>query len=725
MKPRLIKFSCPACNARLAVPDSLAGMEDNCPKCAAQIKAPVPEPEPAPAPPAEEASPVMSGHGILDAVLHAPVPAKRAPRASKSRESVATQKDRETYRSTLFDEFLSTIPVPSEETVPPPPTAEVPSEAPLRAGLEPSNTPEIEPEPEVETRQSAPSTTNPLAESLPASEPVPLAVPESMTAGEAEPVAAQCEEPRGELRLAPPPIAEPVEEDEAPGLGAPDIVAEPSNPLSAAVTRHLLPSLGVGLMQVEDTPRRQRQRLRRHRHVTGILLFLLFDAVIACWVFRHRITEWWQERRPVVVTQPATATPSTAKAAENRSTPPPEQGIAAPTTTASREDLSTAPSKTPAVSPIEAPEKVVPRAADMAPPQSASPPPTAIPISEPPSDARVVGEIPGKKESSTAQILPSDLPASADPDPPKASPMTEPAREPQPSLEVSALPPPKPPEPPSSPPAENLLAKIEIGLPPLPPPLPPSAAIPEAPDKQVAAEAPSSAALAVPSEDLSAVPAKIIESGVTAASRPALAALKSFLAARTWEERLAWVQKPEVVKAAMEQHYRTHPDGPVNVAHIGLIERYPARGGNPPYCMFEVRGGDLKQSILVLVEEKSKTNIRVDWEAFVEFKDQLLWEFLIKPGSPPGKFRVMIRRKHSFDKKVPDLDRKEGFEISQPGADTLANAFAVKGAAAARSLSQQLGWGDSVAVTVQLAWHVEGDHGWVEVKAVPAFGWRG
>ena len=52
-------------------------------------------------------------------------------------------------------------------------------------------------------------------------------------------------------------------------------------------------------------------------------------------------------------------------------------------------------------------------------------------------------------------------------------------------------------------------------------------------------------------------------------------------------------------------------------------------------------------------------------------------------------------------------------------------SYALKGATAARALSQQLGWGESIAVTVQLAWHSEGTRAWVEVAAVPAFGWRG
>ena len=34
-------------------------------------------------------------------------------------------------------------------------------------------------------------------------------------------------------------------------------------------------------------------------------------------------------------------------------------------------------------------------------------------------------------------------------------------------------------------------------------------------------------------------------------------------------------------------------------------------------------------------------------------------------------------------------------------------------------------WGDSVAAIVELVWHGKGQDAWVEVKSVPAFGWRG
>jgi hypothetical protein len=745
LKPRLIKFSCPACNARLAVPDAMAGMEDNCPKCAARIKAPLPEAEPAPkADPAPalalEAAHSSSGRGILDAVLQAPEPAKRSPRAGKSKASTPTPKqERPSFSSTLFDEFLSTVPLPAKEIAPPPTPVEVPSEVPSEIPSEEPPKSErkvpavehVEQVPPPELPSERPPAAPPLPEPPSPAEIQAPAVLETIAPANPEPVN-PAPEPAPELPAAEQ-IEEPTPDVAKPELGMGEMIAEQANPnpnsILPALTRHVLPSLGVGLMQVEDTPRNHRLRRRRRAIVTGILLFLLFDAAIVCWVFRHRIAEWWDERHPPILVRSATTPPS---AATTTDTPSPRlaKADAVPVTGPTGEDLTASPGKPPALPPSKEPEKINPLPVDMPPAATAATTPGAVPGNDPSAGARNIGEMPGKKDSSAAQLASAVPPSPLDSEAPKAVPLPEPAPDPGPNPDVPAPAPSKPVEPsmPPIPPmpsaTESLLAKTEITLPPLPPPLPPGAAIPGAPDKPAAPE-PSPPATANAVTDVPSPAAKIVESNITAAARPALAALKNFLAAKTWEERLAWVQKPDTVKAAMEKHYATHPDGPVNVARIDLIERYPARSGNPPYAMFEVRGGDLKHSILVLVEEKSKTNIRVDWEAFVEFKDQLLWEFLIKPGSPPGKFRVMIRRQHYFDKDVPELDRKDAFLLSQPGADTTANAFAVKGAAAARSLSHQLGWGDSIAVMVQLVWHGEGDHGWVELKAVPAFGWRG
>ena len=83
--------------------------------------------------------------------------------------------------------------------------------------------------------------------------------------------------------------------------------------------------------------------------------------------------------------------------------------------------------------------------------------------------------------------------------------------------------------------------------------------------------------------------------------------------------------------------------GPIKVGQIDFLKRYPAAKGAPAYCMFEVNGGDIKHAVLALVEQTSKNEARVDWEAFVEFKDDALWRsFFRRRTLPTARFRVLI-----------------------------------------------------------------------------------
>lgn len=724
MKPRLVKFTCPACNARLAVPEAMAGMEDDCPKCAARIRAPLPDPEPAPvadpkpASPAE-ATPGKSRHSILDAVLHAEEPATTAPRQTRSPEKTEASKAREASRSALFDEFLSAAPQPPamDATAKAPPAKSPKSRLNQPDAAKPAGAPETEPP--APTQLATP----PVPKSAPAATPVTPTLREIVSAPESKPVAPP-PEPVKEWQPSPS-ISEPTEANK-PDIGMGEMFAEHSGSPSPSLARHELPPLGVGLMQVEDRPRQQELRRRRRAVVTGIILFLLFDAVVLCWIFRRPILEWWNDRRAVAVAQRAAPQPSRNPGAPE----PPLKTAATPAATTAGKDLNRSPASTPSIEPEKSVPPLIPKAplhatiAEATAPADlrSEPPFTAVNLgAQPASSPREIGDVPGKREFSAAQIGPPLVPSPAASDSPNAPVMTPAAKDLLSTLDVPLLAAPKPDESTAVAAKDDLKAKMETA----PPPSPPAdAAIPEGAGKPPSPD-PAQGLTATVEGEVPPAPARIVEKGIIPAARPALAALKNFLAAPTWQERVRWVQKPETVKAAMERHYQKHSDGSINVARIDFIERYPARNGNPPYSMFEVSGGDLKRTLLVLVEERSKADFRVDWEAFAEFKDRLLQEFLGKAGSPPGKFRVMIRRTHSFDKSVPDLDRKDSFELTQPGLDSTGLVYAVKGATVARALSQRLGWDESIPATVQLAWHSEGNRSWVEVAAIPAFSWRG
>jgi hypothetical protein len=208
-------------------------------------------------------------------------------------------------------------------------------------------------------------------------------------------------------------------------------------------------------------------------------------------------------------------------------------------------------------------------------------------------------------------------------------------------------------------------------------------------------------------------------------AQSALSVLQKFLDAPTWQERLPFVQRGTALRSAMESHAAKFGDGPIRTGQIDFVERYVNKGGVPPYCMFELSGGALEHPVLVLVEQSSKSGVKVDWEAFIDFKESLLLKFLENQGAPSQSFRVILRRKHYFDRDVPEVGSKEAFEVKQPHGPYQGHIFVPKGTDLARQLANQLGWGMDMPVIAKLTWRSSGKYHWVEMTAITSYGWRG
>lgn len=110
----------------------------------------------------------------------------------------------------------------------------------------------------------------------------------------------------------------------------------------------------------------------------------------------------------------------------------------------------------------------------------------------------------------------------------------------------------------------------------------------------------------------------------------------------------------------------------------------------------------------------------------MEFRHDYLLKFLENPSAPNQQFRVMLRRKHYFDKDVPNIDRKECFQITQPYMESRyeGNVFVNKDSQLSKTLASQLGWGLDMPVIVELTWKSNSNHKWVEIVSIPHYGWR-
>lgn len=539
----------------------------------------------------------------------------------------------------------------------------------------------------------------------------------------------------------------------AGGQGRPDPAAvDPRDPR---------PLLNVPFLPVAESPHRERRALKRRLYITGAILFLVLDAVLLIWFFggdtgaasnEPEVPEMPQyggetshvgaPDGPTVAApvMPSISSPSDFPAAgaagvPKRTTPPlaiplpghsntnvptatpvvPSAAPATPVKDTSKEPIAgTASGDTPVplatlppeIKMMEPPDLGVPGAgvAGADPPgKSRGPPnPASTPVAPAPT-APVKPDPPTKTLSRQAQPHPLPLPTF---DPPPG--MTDPLPTPQ----LGTLPPLAP----DTATALSSTALSSTAPPPAPaaPTVPPPAAASPTPLTPPPA---ATTGLTPPTS-----PPRINK--VPADAKPALDTLQKFLAAPDWQARAAFVQKPAAVKPTMEKHAAKFGDGAVYPTVIDFVERYVGKDGAPPYCMFEVSGGTLPHPVLVLVEQPPKGEPVVDWEAFVEFKDDLLLKFLETEGAPAQTFRVLMRRKHYFDKDVPEIASKDAFQLQQPNAAFDGHVFIPKSNPLSKQLANQLGWSQDMPVVVELAWKTNGKHHWVEISKIVSYGWR-
>lgn len=216
----------------------------------------------------------------------------------------------------------------------------------------------------------------------------------------------------------------------------------------------------------------------------------------------------------------------------------------------------------------------------------------------------------------------------------------------------------------------------------------------------------------------------IEEEGIPTAARPAVDAIKKFLAAKTLNERLQHTLGADLMKPLMERYYSRSPDGPIMVDRIQFVRMDPnPELGTGRHCILSLENKTWDFPVPVMLEEKDD-GFKVDWIAFVEFKDRMLEKFFQSYQEGKARFHVGIIRHHYFEDGVPNLDHKDVFRISPaPPNSFQASVFLDKDAPLALELRNLLPWETHVWAVVELEWKKLGSQQWVELSAVPQMHW--
>lgn len=125
------------------------------------------------------------------------------------------------------------------------------------------------------------------------------------------------------------------------------------------------------------------------------------------------------------------------------------------------------------------------------------------------------------------------------------------------------------------------------------------------------------------------------------ASAAAEAALKAFLDAPDWASRAAHVLSPETVRTAMEAYSHKVPDGPTPYQSIKIQNSYTDKSTGNTLFIYQVVTDTHPSGIPVAVAE-TPAGWQVDWQAFVEFRDDQFKSFADGPAEQTGRFHLIV-----------------------------------------------------------------------------------
>ncbi|MDB6006390.1 MAG: hypothetical protein JWR15_3377 [Prosthecobacter sp.] len=204
----------------------------------------------------------------------------------------------------------------------------------------------------------------------------------------------------------------------------------------------------------------------------------------------------------------------------------------------------------------------------------------------------------------------------------------------------------------------------------------------------------------------------------------AVKAVKQFLAATTVDERLRHTLGAEVMRPLMERYYKQASEEPVIVDRIEFVRLDSTpQAGIERECILSLESKAWKFSVPVMLQEEPD-GFKVDWLAFVEFKDRLLEKFFQNRQEKPMRFHVGIQRAHYFGAAVPDAAGKDCFRLSSAPPNTFQeDVFLEKDTDLAKELRTSMPWETHLWVVAELEWKKLGAQQWVELKQVPQMHW--
>jgi hypothetical protein len=206
-------------------------------------------------------------------------------------------------------------------------------------------------------------------------------------------------------------------------------------------------------------------------------------------------------------------------------------------------------------------------------------------------------------------------------------------------------------------------------------------------------------------------------------SADAEATLRAFLEAPDWASRSAHVLFPDNVRSAMEAHSHEFPDGPTPFKSIAIKQTQIDENTGNSLSIFFVATEEFPTGIPVAVQQ-SADGWRVDWQAFVEFRDQLFQKFAEGPSDTNGRFHLIVSPPPPERAANTENEHFVSFLLNAPLNETPQLAFVKKGSGSFVTIQNATAAGGFFTPVLEIAKRKTADgQSYLEIVKVIATDW--
>jgi hypothetical protein len=166
--------------------------------------------------------------------------------------------------------------------------------------------------------------------------------------------------------------------------------------------------------------------------------------------------------------------------------------------------------------------------------------------------------------------------------------------------------------------------------------------------------------------------------------------VRSYLAAKSVEEKVRFVRHPQATQARMEAFYQSTPLTPQPCELVTKM-RPLTLAGRPFWQLLAVI--DQTRGEALLLEQISDTEVLIDWESHVDYQPMPWSQYVQAPPPQAMSFRVIVEESPRYVGEFMDETRWASYRLSNAGVETTLYGYILRNSPLHRSLQNALARG--------------------------------